>query len=275
VRDYLPLPGLVAQDLQAQLKKNLNIDASLNPVDADTFQQLASSGKLPGLFLLGWGADYPDITNFLDYHFGASADEAFGKKYVDLAAVLNQAAALNGDEARKPLYEQANNLVRQHVPVVPVAHSGSATAWKASVDGAHSSPLGAEQLALASIPGKATFIWMQSAEPLSLYCADETDGESLRACGQVTEPLYQFEPGGASARPNLAKACQPNADLTEWTCSLQEGVKFSDGSDLDANDVVETYVAQWDAASPLHKGNTGAFDYWASLWGAFLNAPPK
>ena len=30
-----------------------------------------------------------------------------------------------------------------------------------------------------------TLVWMQNAEPLSLYCADETDGETLRACEQI------------------------------------------------------------------------------------------
>ena len=35
-----------------------------------------------------------------------------------------------------------------------------------------------------------TLVWMQNAEPLSLYCGDETDGESLRACEQINESLY-------------------------------------------------------------------------------------
>jgi hypothetical protein len=30
---------------------------------------------------------------------------------------------------------------------------------------------------------------------------------------------------------------------------------------------------QWDASHPLHKGNTGAFEYWTYLFGNFLNAP--
>jgi peptide/nickel transport system substrate-binding protein len=273
VLSYLPYPGLVAQDLQAQLKENLNIDASINVMESGAFLEAASAGKLPGLFLLGWGADYPDMTNFLDYHFGAGANDSFGKKHDDLTAVLKQAAATNGDEARKPLYEQANNLIKQHVPMVPISHGGSATAYKAAVEGTHSSPLGNETFAVMSIPRQDTFVWMQNAEPISLYCADETDGESLRGCEQITESLYKYEIGGTASQPNLAKSCDPNTDLTEWTCTLQEGVKFSDGSDLDANDVVTTLTIQWDASNPLHKGNTGAFDYWAGLWGGFLNAP--
>jgi ABC-type transport system substrate-binding protein len=51
-------------------------------------------------------------------------------------------------------------------------------------------------------------------------------------------------------------------------------VKFSDDTPLTAKDVVATYAIQWDAAHPLHTGNTGNFDYWTYLFTAFLNAPP-
>jgi peptide/nickel transport system substrate-binding protein len=50
-------------------------------------------------------------------------------------------------------------------------------------------------------------------------------------------------------------------------------VTFHDGATFDANDVVLSYAVQWDAEHPLHAGNTGAFEYFAGLWGGFLNAP--
>ncbi len=157
--------------------------------------------------------------------------------------------------------------------MVPVAHGGSGVAYLAGVGSAHVSPLGNEAFAKMD-PGKDTFVWMQNAEPISLYCADETDGESLRACEQTTEALLAYEVGGTAVEPSLATACTPNEDLTVWTCTLREGVTFHDGSALDANDVVMSYVVQWDAAHPLHVGNTGAFSYFSALWGGFLNAPP-
>lgn len=274
VRGYLPDPNIVAQDIQAQLAENLGITATINVMESGAFLDAADSGSLEGIYLLGWGADYPDMTNFLDYHFGAGASAQFGDKFPDLTDVLKQAASLAGDEARAPLYEQANNLIKQHVPMVPVAHGGSGIAYLAAVQNAHVSPLGNETFSKMD-PGKDTFVWMQNAEPISLFCADETDGESLRACEQATESLLAYEVGGTAVVPSLATSCDANEDLTVWTCHLREGVTFHDGSALDANDVVMTYVIQWDASHPLHVGNTGAFSYFSGLWGGFLNAPSE
>jgi ABC-type transport system substrate-binding protein len=275
VRGYLPQVSNVAQDIQAQLKANLNIDAEIEVQESGTFLDNADSGKLDGLHLLGWGADYPDQTNFLDYHFGAGASKQFGEKFPDIVENLTKAAQLASDAERKPYYEAANNAIKKHVPMIPVAHGGSGTAFKASVEGAHASPLGNENFAVMGIPGQDTFVWMQNAEPISLFCADETDGESLRACEQVTESLLGYEVAGTAVQPVLAESYEANADLTVWTFKLRPNVKFHNGFTLDAADVVESLVLQWDAAHPLHKGNTGAFSYWSGLFGAFLNAPAE
>ena len=155
--------------------------------------------------------------------------------------------------------------------MIPVAHGGSGVVYQAGIEGAHASPLGNEYFAAVN-NGKDTFVWMQNAEPISLYCNDETDGESLRACEQTLESLLSYEVGATDVQPGLATACEPNDDLTEWTCTLRDGVNFHDGSSLDANDVVMSWVVAWDAANPLHIGNTGAFEYFTYLWGNLLNA---
>jgi ABC-type transport system substrate-binding protein len=274
VRGYLPEPGVVAQDIQAQLKENLNIDAEIVVMESGAFIAAADAGELPGLHLLGWGADYPDMTNFLDFHFGAGASKQFGDQFPDITEALAQGASLASDADRMPFYETANNLIKQHVPMIPIAHGGSGVAYAATVKGGHASPLGNEYFAVMD-PGKDTFVWMQNAEPISLYCGDETDGESLRACEQVTEALLTYEIGGTAVEPALATGCEANGDLTVWTCTLREGVTFHDGSKLDANDVVVSWGMQWDASHPLHVGNTGAFTYFSALWGGFLNAPSE
>ena len=272
-RSYVADQNVIATDIQAQLKKNLNITAKIEVQESGTFLDNAAAGKLTGIHLLGWGADYPDITNFLDYHFGAGSSKQFGDKFDDITSALATGAGGANDDARKPAYEAANNAIKAHVPMIPVAHAGSAVAYRADVQDAHSSPLGNEYLAVMTPGDRTQFVFMQNAEPPGLYCADETDGESLRVCEQMTESLYGYEVAGTAAVPVLATECKPNADLTQYTCTLRDGVTFHDGSTLDANDVVLSYASQWDAENPLHKGRTSAFTYFPSLFGGFLNPP--
>jgi len=274
VRSYLPQPKVVAADIQAQLKANLNVDATIDVQESGTFIDNAGGGKLDGIHLLGWNADYPDVTNFLDYHFGGGSSPQFGAHYDDVVAALAKGASTADVAARAAAYKEANDLIKQHVPMIPVAHGGSAVAFKADVTGAHSSPLGDEYFAVMQPADRTQLVWLQNGEPAGLYCADEEDGEAIRVCDQVNEALYQFKIAGTDAEPGLAKACTPNTDLTVWTCTLQDNVTFADGAGLDANDVVESYAVVWDAANPLHKGRTGNFTYFSALWGGFLNPPP-
>ena len=139
--------------------------------------------------------------------------------------------------------------------MVPIAHGASASATLADVDNGHFRPFGAPLFHQAD-PGKDQFVFMQNAEPISLYCADETDGESLAPCQQVVEPLLGYAIDSGAVEPRLATECSGNADATVWTCTLRQGVTFHDGSDFDANDVVASWAAGIDAANPLHTGNT-------------------
>ncbi len=271
-RSYLPEPGRVAEDIQAQLKENLNVTVNITVMESGAFIDAADRGELP-VHLLGWNADYPDATNFLDYHFGVGASDQFGDKFPEITEPLQKAAAIADPAERLVYYRQANQAIKDLVPMIPVAHGASATAFKATVEGAHASPLGNEYFAVMQIPGQDTLVWMQNAEPVGLYLADETDGESLRAGEQIFESLLSFEIGGTNVEPGLAERYEVSDDLTEWTFYLRPGVTFHDGSSLDANDVVMSYVVQWDAAHPLHVGRDGSFTYFAALFDGFLNPP--
>jgi len=269
-RGYLPTPGNVAADIQAQLKENLNIDAEVVVMESGEFIQASSAGELDGIHLLGWTGDYPHVTNFLDYHFG-EGNTQFGNSYPEIYEPLKTASQTASADEAAPLYEQANNAIKELVPMVPVAHGGSAFVAAGNVQGAYAPPWGSVMLNLWDNGGD-TMVFVQGAEPISLYCADETDGESIRGCAQVVEALYSYTQTG-DVQPQLATECVPNDDLSLWTCSLRQGVLFHDGSTFDANDVVVSYTAGLDAASPLHVGNSGVFEYYSYLWGSLINAP--
>lgn len=271
VRGYLPQPGIVATDIQAQLAE-VGINVTIEVMESGTFLDESDAGTL-GFYLLGWGADYPDATNFLDVHFGQGASLQFGDRIPEVIDLLNQAGRVSDPVERQSLYDQVNTLIRDNAPMVPIAHGGSGVAFRADIEGAHVSPLGNESMAVMNDPQDDVLVFMQNGEPAGLYCADETDGEALRVCEQITEPLLAYEVGGTAVVPALAESYEASEDGLTWTFNLRQGVVFHDGSALDANDVVTSYAVQWDAANPLHVGRDGSFTYWTYLFKAFLNAP--
>ncbi len=269
-------PPVIATEISQQLKTNLGITATPELLESaamiDGFTK--RHARRPGL--IGWGADYPDPSNFLDYHFGSGSGKKFGTPFPDIVEALNKGVATADPAQRTAAYTTANDLIKQHVPAVVMAHGASGAAYKADVERRLRVGLRRRGLRIDEGRRPATpSCSMQNAEPLSLYCGDETDGESLRACEQINESLYRYEVGGAAAVPSLATGCTASTDSTTWTCKLRDGVKFHDGA-------TSTRTTSWSATrcsgTPSIRCTRVAparSTYWPGLWGGFLNpAPP-
>jgi peptide/nickel transport system substrate-binding protein len=272
-RSYLPDPSAVAAELKAQLLANLGIRAELVAVPDETYDADVAAGKLDGIHLRGQTITYPDTGAFLGSRFGRSGSKEFGATFDDVGTALASGATTTSGAKRDAAYAKANDAIRAHVPVIPIARSASNAAYRADVQGASTSPLRLERFA-AMVPGdRRQLVWLSTGEPAGLYCADEDDAVSDLVCSQFSESLYAYDPTSAATVPSLAKLCDPDPELTVWTCTLRKGVTFHDGSTLDAGDVVQSFAVQWDAEHPLHHGDGGTFATFASRFGGFLNAP--
>ncbi|MGE5224276.1 MAG: ABC transporter substrate-binding protein [Omnitrophica WOR_2 bacterium] len=267
-RGYAPVPEQIATDVQAQLAQ-IGVKIKLDVQQSSTLIGNAGLGKL-GFFLLGWGEDYPDATDWFDYHFGA-ASKTFGTPYPDIVAAIQKGATTADPAARQKAYDDVNKLLLQHVPMVPVAHGISGDGFKASVKNVLISLYNQNFPQMQTDSGQ--LVWLQSGEPISLWCGDETDGETINACMPIYEPLLRFKYGTTDTEPALATSYDVNADATQYTFHLRQNVKWSDGSAFTAADVFATYAAMWDYKNPNHKGNTGVFEYFSG-WMGTLNAPP-
>jgi peptide/nickel transport system substrate-binding protein len=273
-RDYLPDPTATATALQTQLRDQLGIEATLKVLPFNELVAAVDSGRLSGLYLLGTRARYPDPSPLLESHFGPDSSLQFGRRFDDIARALAQGRSSSNPKVREEGYRRANDRIRSHVPMIPLAHVGSAGAFRTDVKGAAVTATASERFTRV-VPGDRTqFVFMQEARPGGLYCADETDEATLRVCSQVAEPLYRFDMPEPTISPALAEGCRPDKRQMTWTCTLRQGVRFHDGATFDANDVVLSYAVQWDAANPLHRGRTAAFQAFRDRFGGFLNPPP-
>ena len=270
VRGYLPNPGIIANDVQAQLAE-IGVVADVQVVESGAFLASANAGNEP-LHILGWHADFPDASNFYSCCFGPNNTQ-LGVPNPALYEPLVAASQVRDPEERMMYFRQVADAMAEHVPWVPFGHAGAADVWQVRMIGVHPGLLdGTEEFSRIEDPDDDNVIYMQNAEPISLYCNDTWDGETFRACHQVSEALLDFERGGVDVIPGLAETWSTSEDGLVWTFNLREGVRFHDGSSLDANDVVVSWQAPADCASPNHTGTGQAFAIYKSIFQQFLNA---
>ena len=270
VRGYLPNPGIIANDVQAQLAE-IGVIADVQVVESGAFLASANAGNEP-LHILGWHADFPDASNFYSCCFGPNNTQ-LGEPNPALYEPLVNASQVLDPEERMGYFRQVAQAMSEHVPWVPFGHAGAADVWQVRMVGVHPGLLdGTEEFSRIEDPDDDNVIYMQNAEPISLYCNDTWDGETFRACHQVSEALLDFERGGVAVIPGLAETWSVSEDGKTWTFNLREGVRFHDGSTLDANDVVVSWQAPADCASPNHTGTGQAFAIYKSIFQQFINA---
>ena len=102
------------------------------------------------------------MTNFLDFHFG-EANPQFGTPQPEIYETLVEAAAIVDPAGAEPLYVEANNAIKELVPMVPVAHGGNATGYLAAVQNPQASPLSEAEKSLLPL-SRATHNSLPSGE---------------------------------------------------------------------------------------------------------------
>jgi peptide/nickel transport system substrate-binding protein len=104
-----------------------------------------------------------------------------------------------------------------------------------------------------------TLVIGRPSDAISLDPAMPTDNESAEVIFQVYEGLVEWEPGTATVAPGLATSWDVDESGTIWTFELAQGVRFHDGTPLDADAVVFSLERQRDPAHPFYRKD---FQYW-------------
>jgi peptide/nickel transport system substrate-binding protein len=113
----------------------------------------------------------------------------------------------------------------------------------------------------------ASLTFGTSADPVVLDGALVSDGESLRAIDQMFEGLVTLEPGTTEVVPGLASEWEVSEDGKTYTFTLEEGVKFHDGTDFNAEAVCFNFDRWYNFKGSFQ--NPSASYYWQTVFGGF------
>lgn len=94
--------------------------------------------------------------------------------------------------------------------------------------------------------GGGDFVFAASSDPVMLDPAMASDGETFRIARQQFEGLVSAKPGTTELEPLLATKWEGSEDGKSYTFTLREGVKFSDGTDFNAEAVCANFDRWYD-----------------------------
>ena len=118
-----PVNNLVAENLQFQWQRNLNIGVQLDNMEWKVYLKRLRNNP-PALFRLSWGADFPDPENFMGLFTSHGGNNRTGWGDSQYDKLIAQAAFEMGRDRRIQLYNEAQRiLVEEKVPIIPLFFS--------------------------------------------------------------------------------------------------------------------------------------------------------
>ncbi|WP_243291551.1 ABC transporter substrate-binding protein [Bacillus sp. FJAT-47783] len=107
-----------------------------------------------------------------------------------------------------------------------------------------------------------TLVFGRGGDSTSLDPITTTEGESFKVTKNIFETLIEYGDQDTTLQPGLAKDWKVSDDGLTYTLILQEGVKFHDGTDFNAEAVVFNFN-RW------MSGDEKEFPYYGSMFGGY------
>ena len=139
----------------AQLKQNLGITVRYEASDFGTFFARLGATDGPRFWALSWVADYPSPYDFLGLLLGSNQPNNYGRwSNPVFDGALARASATTDAVAIRAAYDEAEAVVRDDVPIVPVSYDSSSALSRTGLLGATTNGMGLLRIAgLAWAPG--------------------------------------------------------------------------------------------------------------------------
>jgi len=264
---FSPIPSDTAKYIQSKLAE-VGVKVALHGMTTDEFQAAYAAGTM-GFFMTSFQANYPDASSFYNSNF-LGRNPSLGAPYSNLVSEIQAAGKATEPNIRQTHYDAVNRMIKDLVPVIPLAYIKTTVANRVGIENVVAGSYFEDFTDMGSINNSVAFV--QQKKPLSYWPGDETEEDTLRIATLLYDTLVKYDYQTNAVKPSLASYWSSNSDATVWTFDLRYGVKFTNGETLNANDVVASFTAQWDASSSNHTGRTGEFTIFHDFFGNFLNA---
>ncbi|MFD1031365.1 ABC transporter substrate-binding protein [Metaplanococcus flavidus] len=151
-RPYMPDGQKVAEAIQSDLAE-VGITADIVSYEWATYLEKAANGEADA-FLLGWTGDNGDADNFL--YVLLDQDNIGSNNYTyyenqELHDILIEAQTEVDEDARNELYMQAQEIIHEDAPWVPLAHSTPLLAGGSNVVDFKPHPTGSDKLSTVDL----------------------------------------------------------------------------------------------------------------------------
>jgi len=111
-------------------------------------------------------------------------------------------------------------------------------------------------------------VWAKDISTLDPACADGF--ESAEVCSQIYESLVGMDSKTGRKKYILATSHQTFADGLIWDFNIRKGVKFHDGTPMDAQSVVFAFQRQMAGLKAIKEGrissDTCGYNYWKAYF---------
>jgi oligopeptide transport system substrate-binding protein len=133
--------SLIAENVQAQIKKNLNIVLRLDNMEWKVYLKRLQLDP-PPLFRLGWGADFPDPDNFMNLFLSGGGNNHTGWADPAYDLLVSRGAYEADPERRTRIYHDAQVLLTEReIPIMPLFVSAQNFLLRDGIEGLETNPM--------------------------------------------------------------------------------------------------------------------------------------
>lgn len=133
------------QAVANQWKKTFNVDFSFESMEWSEYLDKMEARDVNGPFRMGWRMDYPSAVNYLKpLYFEDATTNYTGWSSDEFENLVQQGSAADSQEQALQYYQQAEDLLLEEMPIIPLFYGKDLNVWSEDVENVTYDPLTGE-----------------------------------------------------------------------------------------------------------------------------------